>query len=219
MTQRAIPTPHTPTTFFLPADDLRAAFQCVSDKQTRYYLNGVFCTRTELVALDGHQMLQIRQQDGVHIGAECDTQSHPHGGFILQADHTDKAWKAETFAGGDLWVYGDVTTGLLQFVSKPGAYAPGDELYRVGVLEFTRVDGTFPDYTRVVAKGDGKCGAFTYAPAVMAKLLKAAAVLSDVRGGPALRITSGETPGDPGLVEFATLPRLRGTLMPYRWHE
>lgn len=220
MTQRAIPTPHTPTTFFLPADDLRAAFQCVSDSEARYYLNGVFCTRTELVALDGHQMLQIRQQDGIHIGAECDTQpgNMPGaGGFILQADHTDKAWKVRTFAGGGLWVYGDVTTGLLQFVIRSDKYEPGEECLRVGVLEFTRIDGTFPDYTRVVATGAGKCGAFAYAPAVMAKLLKAAAVLSDVRGGPALRITSGETPGDPGLVEFATLPRLRGTLMPVQW--
>ena len=31
----------TPTTFFLPADDLRAAFQCISTEQTRYYLGGV----------------------------------------------------------------------------------------------------------------------------------------------------------------------------------
>ena len=34
------PTP-TATTFFLPADDLRAAFQCISTEQTRYYLYGV----------------------------------------------------------------------------------------------------------------------------------------------------------------------------------
>ena len=31
----------TPTTFFLRADDLRAAFQCISTEQTRYYLGGV----------------------------------------------------------------------------------------------------------------------------------------------------------------------------------
>ena len=31
----------TPTTFFLPADDLRAAFQCIGTEQTRYYLGGV----------------------------------------------------------------------------------------------------------------------------------------------------------------------------------
>ena len=31
----------TPTTFFLPADDLRAALQCIGTEQTRYYLCGV----------------------------------------------------------------------------------------------------------------------------------------------------------------------------------
>ena len=50
------PTP-TPTTFFLPADDLRAAFQCISTGQTRYYLGGVFVEADNLVALDGNQML------------------------------------------------------------------------------------------------------------------------------------------------------------------
>ena len=41
----------TPTTFFLPADDLRAAFQCISTEQTRYYLNGVLIEAEKLVAL------------------------------------------------------------------------------------------------------------------------------------------------------------------------
>jgi hypothetical protein len=214
MTQRAIPTPHTPTTFFLPADDVRAAFQCVSDERTRYYLNGVFCTRTELVGLDGHQMLQVALPETIHVGAECDTQP---GGFLLLADHTDKAWKART--KGDLWIYGDVSTGLLQFVDRHGKYQPGEPCLRVGVTEFTRIDGTFPDYTRVVAKGAGECGSFSYAPAVMSKLLKAASVLSTVKGGPAVRITTGATGGDPARVDFAGLPRLRGTIMPYRWPE
>ena len=228
MSNRAIPTPHTPTTFFLPADDLRAAFQCVSDTSAGYYLNGVYCTRQELVATDGHQMIQIATPSEAHIGKDCLTQDHPvprgampgtAGGFLLHADHTDKAWKAKTFAGGDLWVYGDVTTGLLQFVSKPGSYAPGDELYRVGVLEFSRIDGTFPDYTHVVPNAAGKCGVFCHAPAVMAKLLKAADVLRPGKHTPAVRLTTGDGPGDPALVEFAGLPRVRGTIMPHRWRE
>ena len=43
----------TPTTFFLPADDLRAAFQCISTEQTRYYLGGVLIEADTLVALTG----------------------------------------------------------------------------------------------------------------------------------------------------------------------
>ena len=45
------PTP-TPTTFFLPADDLRAAFQCISTEQTRYFLGGVLIEDDKLVATD-----------------------------------------------------------------------------------------------------------------------------------------------------------------------
>lgn len=217
---RTISTPHTPTSFFLPADDLRAALQCTSIGQTRYYLNGVFCTRQELVALDGHQMLQIAMPETIHIGAECDTQEGDvpgAGGFILQADATDKAWKART--AGELWVYGDVTTGLLQFVDRDGPYTPGEPCRRVGVVEFTVIDGTFPDYRRVIAQGGGDCGTACYDPAVMQKLHKGASVLSDRRGGPAVRITTGKTIGDTLLVEFKGLPQLRGTLMPYRWEQ
>ena len=67
------PTP-TPTTFFLPADDLRAAFQCISTGQTRRYNSGVFVEADNLVALDGHQMLTIELPDGCHVGTECFTQ-------------------------------------------------------------------------------------------------------------------------------------------------
>jgi len=67
------PTP-TPTTFFLPADDLRAAFHCISTEETRYYLVGVFVEADRLIALDGHQMLTIELPDGCHVGAECFTQ-------------------------------------------------------------------------------------------------------------------------------------------------
>ena len=64
----------TPTTFFLPADDLRAAFQCTSTEQTRYYLYGVLIEADKLVALDGHQMMTIELPDGCHVGTECFTQ-------------------------------------------------------------------------------------------------------------------------------------------------
>ena len=103
----------TPTTFFLPADDLRAAFQCIS--ATSYYLNGVFVEADNLVATDGHQMLTIELPDGSHVGTECftrgtDAPRTPGAGFILSCDATDKAFKAKA-SGGDLWVYGDIETG------------------------------------------------------------------------------------------------------------
>ena len=220
----------TPTTFFLPADDLRAAFQCISTEQTRYYLGGVggvFVEADNLVALDGNQMLKIELPDGCHVGTECFTQGMdaPEGaGFILSCDATDKAFKAKA-SGGDLWVYGDIETGILQFVINHGE---GGEMSRVGVLEFTVIDGTYPDWRRVVAKGngsypdwrrvvakgDGGTNSVCYDPAVLAKLIKAADVIEKCKG---IRLTGGEGEGDPIRVDFAASARLRGTLYSMRW--
>jgi len=203
----------TPTTFFLPADDLRAAFQCISTKQTRYYLYGVLIEADKLVALDGHQMMTIELPDGCHVGAECFTQGMdaPEGaGFILSCDATDKAFKAKA-SGGDLWVYGDIETGILQFVINHGE---GGEMYRVGVLEFSVIDGTYPEWRRMVAKGDGGTNSVCYDPAVLAKLIKAADVIEKGKG---IRLTGGEGEGDPIRVDFVASPRLRGTLMGMRW--
>ena len=215
------PTP-TPTTFFLPADDLRAAFQCISTEQTRYYLCGVLIEADKLVALDGHQMLTIELPDGCHVGTECFTQGMdaprmpgatgtPAGaGFILSCDATDKAFKAKAF-GGDLWVYGDIETGILQFVINHGK---GGEMSRVGVLEFSVIDGTYPDWRRVMAKGDGGTSSMCYDPAVLARLIKSADVIE--KGRP-IRLTGGATPGDSIKVEFKGLDRLHGTITPVRW--
>jgi len=202
----------TPTTFFLPADDLRAAFQCISTEQTRC-LGGVFVEADKLVALDGHQMLTIELPDGCHVGTECFTQGMdaPEGaGFILSCDATDKAFKAKA-SGGDLWVYGDIETGILQFVINHGE---GGEMSRTGVLEFTRIDGTYPEWRRMVAKGDGSAASLCYDPAVLGKLIKAADVIDKGRG---IRLTGGEGEGDPIRVDFVAAPRLRGALMPMRW--
>ena len=203
----------TPTTFFLPADDLRAAFQCIGTEQTRKYLGGVFVEAGKLIALDGYQMLTIELPDGCHVGTECFTQDMdaprmPGAGFILSCDATDKAFKAKA-SGGDLWVYGDIETGILQFVINHGE---GGEMYRVGVLEFTVIDGTYPDWRRMVAKGDGGANSVCYDPAVLGKLIKAADVIKKGKG---IRLTGGED--DPIRVDFAASPRLRGTLYPVRW--
>jgi hypothetical protein len=212
----------TPTTFFLPADDLRAAFQCVGTEQTRYYLGGVFVEADNLVALDGNQMLTIELPDGCHVGTECFTQGMdaprmpgatgtPEGaGFILSCDATDKAFKSNSKVG-DLWVYGDIETGILQFVINHGE---GGEMCRTGVLEFTVIDGTYPYWRRVVAKGDGSATSLCYNPTVLAKLIKAADVIE--KGRP-IRLTGGEGEGDPIRVDFVASPRLRGTLMQMRW--
>jgi hypothetical protein len=210
---KTIQVEHTPTTFFLPADDLRAAFQCIGTEQVRYYLGGVLVEADKLIALDGHQMLTIDLPETAHVGEECFTQNQMPGdtgaGFILSCDATDKAFKAK----GDLWIYGDVTTGILQFVTSDGQ--PGEH-GRTGVLEFERIDGTYPDWRRVVAKGDGGAPSLCYDPARLSKLIKAAEVIDK---GRAIRLTPGASEGDPIRVDFKASDRLRGTLMPMRWNK
>lgn len=87
----------TPTSFFLPVDDLRMAFACVLKDRTRFYICGLFIdtANRELIALDGIQLLTVN----------------------LSCDTADKAFKARA-SGGDLWVYGDTKTGILQLVAR-----------------------------------------------------------------------------------------------------
>jgi len=214
-----IPIP-TPTTFFLPADDLRAALQCVGTEATRYYLTGVFVEADKLIGLDGHQMLTIDLPGGHHVGAGCFTQgtdgpqipgvASDGAGFILSCDAADKAFKAKA-SGGDLWVYGDTVTGIMQFLVNHGK---GGDLTRAGVLEFSVIDGTFPEWRRVVARGDGGAHSLCYDPAVLAKLIKAGDVIDK---GRVIRLTGGPSRGDPIRVDFKASDRLRGTIMPMHW--
>jgi hypothetical protein len=218
------PTP-TPTTFFLPADDLRAAFQCISAEESRHYLRGVLVEAETLVGLDGHQMLTIRLPGGHHVGAKCFTQgmddpqmpgatgAPERAAFILSCDAADKAFKART-PGGKLWVYGDTKTGIMQFVDNGGCTDQTGEMIRVGVLEFEVIDGTFPDWRRVVAKGEGGAASLGYNPIVLAKLVKAGDVIE--KGLP-IRLTGGKAAGDPIRVDFKASDRLRGTLAPVKW--
>ena len=158
-------------------------------------------------------MLTIELPDGCHVGTECFTQGMdaPEGaGFILSCDATAKQFKAKA-SGGDLWVYGDIETGILQFVIN---HKEGGEMSRVGVLEFTRNAGTYPEWRNIVAKGCGGAASLCYDPAVLARLVKAADVIDKGKG---VRLTGGATPGDPIRVDFVASPRLRGTLMPMRW--
>ena len=85
-------------------------------------------------------------------------------------------------------------------------------MHRVGVLEFTRIYGTYPEWRRIVAKSDGGAASLCYDPAVLARLVKAADVIEKGKG---IRLTGGV--GDPIRVDFVASPRLRGTLLPMRW--
>jgi hypothetical protein len=217
-----------PSTFLLPARDLLAVWNAVSDDPTRRYLQGVYVESlaaggVQMTATDGHILLTVAVAQGAWIGKDVTTQGigdYGHG-FILALDTGDKALKAKT--AGELWLYGDTATGIIQAldihdIAKGGPTWENQQYARVGVVEFSRIDGTFPDYRRVMPKQEaGSDGA----PAcvnlsLLDHMRRAGAVFSDRRGSCPVRLTTGKA-GDPILVEFKSQPRMRGVIMPMRW--
>ncbi|MBC7155745.1 MAG: hypothetical protein H5U19_14300 [Rhodobacteraceae bacterium] len=206
----------TETTFFLPARAALAVGHAITSDKTRYYLGGVYIesetTGLTAIATDGHLMLWAPLPEGAHVGEKVSTQSDDVSrGFILAMDHGDKALRAK----GDLWIYGDAESGIAQVLTRPQDDSP---LWpRVGVLEFSRVDGSFPNWRRVrpqASPGDSAC-----APSVdlrhVARLHAAAKVYIGNGVCPALFSTSA--PGDPVRVGFSpTCEGLQGVIVPVR---
>lgn len=202
---KTVNTTKTDTTFFIPARELLAAYCFAGNEKARYYLNGVKIDTggvgMRLVGLDGHVAGVFELPDSAYVGKDCLTQDD---GFLLEVDVTEKAFKAKTI--GDLWVHGDINTGILQFVD-------GDGLARVGVCEFTRIDGTFPDWRRVMPANTEPKAYACFNPDMLLKFKKA----QDMYGkGGFLRINPGAG-NDPMAVEMSLVKAFRGVLMPVRW--
>jgi hypothetical protein len=108
----------------IATDLLKAALVCASSEETRYYLRGVhLSTSGHMVTTDGHRMFVARLAD------------KPAVNVIVP--------------------YADVTAAL----KLAGARAQEIEVdlkpfgHRIGQISFTPVDGTFPDWRRVVPTG------------------------------------------------------------------
>jgi DNA polymerase-3 subunit beta len=113
---------------------LRKVVSAVSKEEVRYYLNGVFWRRSgkhqEVVATDGHRLMLHR----VPSTGGADT------AHIIHRETVDVLLKH--FAGADLKIYQTGKLGCLEFVARGAA------------LMATSIDGTFPDYARVIPSAD-----------------------------------------------------------------
>ena len=217
MTKLVTPT-ETPTTFFLPLRDVLAVWNATSSEKTRYYLNGVYVEQhdrdgIQIVATDGHILLRKTCAPEAFIGADVTTQStETERGFILAFDTTDKACKVKSV--GEAWIYGDIETGIIQVLDVRPPVKDGYR--RLGVVEFDRIDGTFPDWRCVlprVTPGEG-VGPVCCDLALLAAFQRASKVFG---GKPWVRITPAE-PDAPMLVEFGSACEgMTGVLMPARW--
>ena len=135
-----------PTTFSLPANDLRALIDrtkfAMSTEETRYYLNGIYIHAAETdgvkvlraVATDGHRLARFEMP--LPAGAE----NMP--GVILPRKAVAELRKLVEEAGDAIQI------GL----SESKIRFNFDHI----VLTSKLIDGTFPDYQRVIPQGNDK---------------------------------------------------------------
>ena len=188
------------TTFAFPVAEFLATYNATSKEEARYYLHGVMVEKRDegvrLVATDGHILLRT------------DTEGFcPDEPIIVKADVMEKAFKAK---GKNAWLYGDTETGIIQIID----YTPGENEHpRLWVCEFSVIDATFPDYTRLIPADELGEVAVSFDPNLIAKLHKAGSVFGKEYS---MRITA-KTGDDPMRVEYSHAPHMLGVLMPRRF--
>ena len=135
-------------TFTISADLFRIAYKCVSTEETRYYLNGVYVQRAIdgagalLVSTDGHRLLCVRDESA--------TGDIPEGGVIVSAVPAQvRSFKTSK--------EGDKSGNRLRLTITPDGLPNGamscelNEGERpLGSVYLRAIDGTFPDWRRVV---------------------------------------------------------------------
>jgi DNA polymerase III subunit beta len=120
---------------------LAAVFPCISTEETRYYLNGIYCHQPEgstglrMVATDGHRM--ALRETGM---------DWPHPAMILPT-RAVQILRQLTRKGGN--------EPLRIAVAGGNSGAPRIRIEAEGwTLHTKTIDGTYPDYTRVIPKPD-----------------------------------------------------------------
>jgi DNA polymerase-3 subunit beta len=178
---------------------LKAIAFAASTEETRYYLNGVFVQiakdHTTYVATDGHILLAHRED------APKDQPNEMLGDFIIP-NETIKAFKLHKRI--------DLAT-----VTREGDKNPA--VLRIDYIDHTSItktiDGTFPDWRRVVPTNpSGKPG--HYNPELLCKLQKAARTLTGDNTGGTPMLAQDDS--GPTLVSFIGLEDTFGVIMPMR---
>lgn len=190
------------------ANMFRAAAECQSTEETRYYLNGVYIAPHPekgviLTATDGHRLISLHDESGKCTSARI-VHIDPKAIDAKTYNALRKAMPEETpriVIGED----GNATVGT----------------YRS--LKSCFVDGTYPDWPKVVApilarSREGKYCPASYNQKYVAAFGKIATMLSPAGDDRAsIRIISF-TESDPSLIRFSSADYAFGILMPMRSH-
>lgn len=142
----------SPTSFCLPMNVVLAASQMVSKDEYRYHLCGVCIRKNDLdeivvYSTDGHLAFKHELKDDhvVFFGDEIDNDE-----LLIKMDWTEKGFKN---IKDNVYITGDIETGIIEFLSIPKDFEGFDTKYkRVGVAEFSVIDATYPDIERVIPK-------------------------------------------------------------------
>lgn len=177
--------------------NLKAALACASNEETRYYLCGVHVSRHAdtllCAATDGHALLVTRQDwdDGEKGGVL------PASGIIIPASFIKSLKLSKSCDWAELTLSDDGQRVTIDYVGASYTHA--------------LVDGTFPDYRRVMPTKHTGIAA-QYAPAIVNKFAAAAKLLGTEyisiahNGDDAAYVTIGE----------ADSPNAFGVIMPIR---
>ena len=189
----------------IPAIPFKAVALAQSKEKTHYYLRGVFVEKQSLVATDGHILLKYDTENSIG----------DHEPFIMSVDTSDKAFKAKSRQNNHtLMMFADTETLIIEFFfvdldnQKVGK--------RVGVCGFEIVDGTFPDYNRVIPDHKNSSGLAHFAfDARKIETFRKASELVSTDKGFALVLTFGESASEPCIIHMgdSTTP-MSGVLMP-----
>ena len=120
---------------------LKATIPFVSKEETRYYLNGVAFDHGLLVATDGHKLAAIKPE--FYTGADADLFIMPIAVIkqVVAVKSTRKVPLYVSIESGEVFWSATVKEG-------------GEDSPALASFPFKPIDGTFPDWRRVVPKPD-----------------------------------------------------------------
>jgi hypothetical protein len=186
------------------ANLFRAAYQSVSTKEIRYYLNGVFVEPHKsgkgvtMTATDGHTLLHIYDADGafgagdkpciVQLPADMVRKCKPSRGTSTPIMQIDTVAEIATLYS---W---NATVAEFSVVDA-------DEIQRAKKCV---VDGTFPDWRCVVPSVDMlKLGTDAFSGQLLSRMANVGDILADIKGGCPLKILTSKV-GGPCIVRFCS---------------
>lgn len=204
----------------------RAVTYAQSDEQTRYYLQGVFLephphkSGVLMTATDGHRLVNVYDAQGEcsepgivalppALLKECKAKARDGARYVAIADGVASILSANREVNASenhVDVAADARTTRL-------AVAPGDCM----------IDGTFPDWRRVVPRNINACSAkgVAFNPELLGRFAAiSAAIVNAVdptsRTPYRAMTVSAADEGSPALVRWANTPHAFGVIMPMR---